>query len=247
MSDEGRQDEWHRLLGDCTEALGTREFFKPLLELIETQLNAVQCMVFSYGGDNVTCLLSINFRTRARGKNLARAYLDQGHRFDPLVATLHELATKTVGERVTRLGEVIDKMPSSYLETFYRKPGLSDKIAVLLVDMHGQLIVNFYYDDPVTGIDDGKRQLTDSYFLLTARLVRAHFAYDTDAASTGPLSILSDRERQVCEGVLAGLKSEMIAADIGISTNSVITYRKRSYRKLGINSRADLFAVCRKH
>jgi DNA-binding NarL/FixJ family response regulator len=49
----------------------------------------------------------------------------------------------------------------------------------------------------------------------------------------------------VCEAVLAGKKSETIAHDLTIAPSSVVTYKKRAYDKLGICSRAQLFALCR--
>ncbi len=188
----------------------------------------------------------MNFRARARGQHLAKNYLEVGHGSDPLVAILRGMNGKAAQEQVIRLCDVIGKMPPWYLETFYRKPELKDEVAVLLADSSSRMIVNFYYHDPETRVEKNKAQLTDSYYLLVARLVRAHFALNTDVVSAGPLSILSDRERQVCEGILSGRKSEMIAANIGIAPNSVVTYRRRAYSKLGINSRADLFALCRK-
>ena len=59
VSNDVEPDDWHRLLGDCTEALATRDFFTPLLELIESCLMAAQCMVFRYEDDSTACLLSI--------------------------------------------------------------------------------------------------------------------------------------------------------------------------------------------
>lgn len=56
--------------------------------------------------------------------------------------------------------------------------------------------------------------------------------------------MLSARERAVCLGILAGRKAELIAGDIDVAASTVVTYRKRAYAKLGINSRAALFAIC---
>ncbi|NLW05604.1 MAG: helix-turn-helix transcriptional regulator, partial [Pseudomonadaceae bacterium] len=59
-----------------------------------------------------------------------------------------------------------------------------------------------------------------------------------------PLAFLSERERQVCAAVLQGKKSETIAYELEVAPSSVVTYRKRAYDKLGISSRAQLFALC---
>lgn len=50
----------------------------------------------------------------------------------------------------------------------------------------------------------------------------------------------------MCLGVLAGRKAEVIAHELGVAPTSVVTYRRRAYDKLGIASRGELFAICRK-
>jgi DNA-binding CsgD family transcriptional regulator len=48
------------------------------------------------------------------------------------------------------------------------------------------------------------------------------------------------REIEVCARIVFGLSSNDIAADLGIGEQSVATYRKRAYQRLGIPSRRDL-------
>jgi DNA-binding CsgD family transcriptional regulator len=43
---------------------------------------------------------------------------------------------------------------------------------------------------------------------------------------------------------LAGLTSAGIALDLRISLNTVLTYRKRAYGRLGVSSQAELFSRC---
>lgn len=54
------------------------------------------------------------------------------------------------------------------------------------------------------------------------------------------LTSLSDRERQVLEGMLQGLPNKLIARDIGLSTRTVESHRSRLYVKLKANSLAHL-------
>ncbi|MCL4680097.1 MAG: helix-turn-helix transcriptional regulator [Rhodocyclaceae bacterium] len=54
---------------------------------------------------------------------------------------------------------------------------------------------------------------------------------------------LSRRELAVAARVLAGMTSEGIAADLGIGLQSVLTYRKRAYAKLGVCGQRELFAL----
>jgi DNA-binding CsgD family transcriptional regulator len=51
---------------------------------------------------------------------------------------------------------------------------------------------------------------------------------------------LSRREGEVCARILYGLSSYGIALDLGIGKESVMTYRKRAYLRLGIGSQREL-------
>ncbi len=55
-----------------------------------------------------------------------------------------------------------------------------------------------------------------------------------------PLSVLSDRERQVLELVALGYTHKEVAAQLLVSVKTVETYRGRLADKLGLRSRAEL-------
>ena len=54
---------------------------------------------------------------------------------------------------------------------------------------------------------------------------------------------LSEREASVCTGIILGMTSEGIALDLGISANTVRTYRKRAYARLMISSQNELMKL----
>ncbi len=58
-----------------------------------------------------------------------------------------------------------------------------------------------------------------------------------DAAAL--IAMLSPRERQVLEGILAGRSSKMIAHDFGISTRTVEVHRARMLERLGTRGIAE--------
>jgi DNA-binding CsgD family transcriptional regulator len=55
---------------------------------------------------------------------------------------------------------------------------------------------------------------------------------------------LTPRENAVACRIAAGMGTAEIAQDMGVMPATVITFRKRAYAKLGIGSRAELFARC---
>jgi DNA-binding CsgD family transcriptional regulator len=54
---------------------------------------------------------------------------------------------------------------------------------------------------------------------------------------------LARRELDVCVGIMQGKSSEAIALALGISVNTVLTYRKRAYARLGITSHNELMRL----
>lgn len=55
--------------------------------------------------------------------------------------------------------------------------------------------------------------------------------------------LLSPRELEVCIRIMLGVTSEGIGIDLGISRNTVLTYRKRAYARLNISSQNQLFRL----
>ncbi len=78
--------------------------------------------------------------------------------------------------------------------------------------------------------------------------VRSALNRDADAAKrkaelgdiTGKLDALSNRERQVLDGLVAGNANKTIAFDLGISPRTVEIYRANLMTKMGANSLSDL-------
>jgi DNA-binding NarL/FixJ family response regulator len=60
-------------------------------------------------------------------------------------------------------------------------------------------------------------------------------------ASSRTAAGLSARESEIAQRIVAGRTSREIAAELGISKSTVDTYRARLSRKLGVDTRADLF------
>ena len=63
------------------------------------------------------------------------------------------------------------------------------------------------------------------------------------AAVTAKLALLSSRERQVLQGLLAGLPNKSIAYDLGISPRTVEIHRARLMGKMGARSLSELIRL----
>jgi DNA-binding CsgD family transcriptional regulator len=219
----------------CLASLGKDEFAHAFCDFVET-LGFDQVMVFSIASERASCLLSRHFTRTALAGRLAARYLDGWYRRDPLLPELLSAPEGTVTLR--RLDEIAHSIDDDYRHIFFDAPGLLSKTTLIAAGERLRLFVSFYRtsNTAATGDDDLAR--------VAGRLALLHFERRIYGGTPEPLAVLSDRERAVCLGILSGRKAEAIAADIGIAASTVVTYRKRAYEKLGITSRASLFAIC---
>lgn len=220
------------LIGACLDAIGQPGFARALLALAE-RTGARQVMVFELGEASARCLLSRNYARHGLGEALAERYLDGWHRKDPLRPALRRLAPGQ--RRVVRVEAAHAGMGAEYRAIFFDQPGLGAKTSVLVAGA-SRLIVNLY---------EGAASVDPDLADLIAALIARHIEAAGAPAHPPALSGLSARERAVCLGILAGQKTETIAGALDLSADTVITYRRRAYHKLGIASRGALFALCR--
>ena len=132
-------------------------------------------------------------------------------------------------------------MDAAYRREFFEQAGVGDKVAVLNRSGGMRACVNFYVAPGRTPFD-AQGEPGRAVWSLLAQTYLTHVLLDPGIHGLGPLGVLSEKERQVCSGILQGGKIERIAAECGIAASTAITYRRRAYEKLGISSRGALFA-----
>lgn len=227
------------------EYLGTTAFYDALLDWLQQELGTEQCMVFFCAdGQQVSTLIYKDYARESSGKRLAETYISERHYLqDP---NFQSLKTLMPGEmEIVRLHSVSAEMGLRYRQEFFEAPGFSDKISILRGTDQGNYYINLYRRDPGFDPRFDDPAFRQSLCALISILISKHFELNDSLRHEGPLAFLSEREQQVCRGVLRGQKNEAIAAELDVAPSSVITYRKRAYEKLGISSRAQLFALCR--
>ena len=70
-----------------------------------------------------------------------------------------------------------------------------------------------------------------------ARKVVNYFAPQQKAA---PSTLLTDRQLQIVDGLVNGLSYKMVGADLGISVETVRDHIKKIYKRLHVNSKAEV-------
>lgn len=223
-------------LSTCVANIASKAWSERYSDLVAT-LGGDQVMVFHYSTDGASCLLSRNFRSMKTAAELSEAYIGGWYKRDPMYHALSKFRDGRI--EVMHATAYQNGFSNDYWQKFYAEPKLTQKSAILAHAKGLRLIVNIYSSDP------DAMQHDDSLLLLLGQLAIEHFTRFRNDGTPSVLSVLTQREAQVCQGILLGKKGELIADDLGVSVTTVATYRQRAYRKLGISSKGALFALCR--
>jgi DNA-binding CsgD family transcriptional regulator len=207
---------------------------------------------FSFAGERSTNTL-LDAGNIPIGRDLGVAYSGHFHQSDP---NRDAIFAGHAGEAPILLPTFARRMYSdSYRKMFFEDSDIVDKFAAAIWVDDTCFYVNFYRITSQGRFtrDQIQRLLTVAPAVSAA--VARHFQLDVAPegdpmrrlkdlfASGEPLAALTGREKEVCLRILSGFSSEAIAADLGISLHSALTYRKRAYDRLGISSQNELFGI----
>jgi DNA-binding CsgD family transcriptional regulator len=245
--------------GDITPAvlaIGRPSFPQALLDTLRRVAEVGHCMVFTFDGDRAThCLLDIG--NIPIGADLGVAYAGHFHLADPNRETIFRERDRSTPIMLPTFARRM--YGNRYRKIFFEDSEIVDKFATAIWIESTCFYVNFYR---TTAQGRFARAQIERLLQLSPAIgaaVARHFHDDVIAqaapehdpfrrlanlfASCAPLTRLTEREKEVCQRILAGFSSEAISADLGIGLNSTLTYRKRAYDKLGISSQNELFAI----
>jgi LuxR family transcriptional regulator, activator of tox operons len=140
---------------------------------------------------------------------------------------------------------------ADYRHDCYTAINVRARISVCEIRTYGMIRMNFYREADFRSAETSA--IADSVSLLMPLLWRHGRKYfeplqrwreSNFEALLGKLApSLSQREREVCALMAAGLTSERTALKLGVSLNTVLTYRKRAYFRLQISSQNDLLRL----
>lgn len=230
-------------VGRCLSVVGLDEFITRFTK-IAALIGAGQLTAFAYDESKASCLISRNLLIEEDNPTLAAIYVDGWYHQDPLFGQVMALPDGTTS--VQRLEDLLPAISDEYYEIFFGKAGWRTKISIMVAMRPLRMVLNLYFggkggDSLIKHLDP----LALSLYALIGTTLASHFTRSKPLGFPIPLAVLSERERQVCIGMLEGKKAEIIAEEIGIGPTSVVTYRQRAYQKLGISSRGQLFSICR--
>jgi DNA-binding CsgD family transcriptional regulator len=144
-----------------------------------------------------------------------------------------------------------DEAPSrQHREAIYLRHGVLERLSVVHRADDGDLLaVNLYRHQHQGGFSTGELAGFGELAPLLLAAVQRHLslaqaaAPDTRARLLARCPALTARELDVCERLLRGWSYDGIAADLGLSTATVKTYRARAFERLGLHFKSELFAA----
>ncbi|VWD44366.1 helix-turn-helix transcriptional regulator [Burkholderia contaminans] len=241
-------------------AIGGNEpnaFAAEVLKLFDDALSVTQCAIFAYEFGNRPRTLSVADHRGGRYlRDVADTYARHFYALDgnqTIVSSAHRGTRRHDLLLHQQAGDEIDH--EAYRAACYRGPDVSDRLSLLTQPNDASwLSINLYRAHRSGAFQPREIAEIEALALLIAQAAKHHYAL-AGAAQTaipqrmlarlrGACPALSTRELDVLRGVLEGQTAHEIGETIGVKASSVVTYQKRAYRRLGISSQRQLFALC---
>ncbi|WP_158597967.1 helix-turn-helix transcriptional regulator [Noviherbaspirillum saxi] len=241
---------------ESIRAIGKDAFAERLVGSLSRYFRLAHLSMFSFGPEHRPNLLGTSSTLSARiAYDTALTYLGSHYQSDPgqHVRDAEKPDTQQVHVQYQIASDIVD---TGYRINCYEQPGIVDRLSILQRSEDNAWIAVNVYRDRSQGLfsrSDFDALMTVAPILTAAADRHAqllHLAKASDCSDHYALIArvnprLSQREKEVCAGILDGLTAKQIAKRLGIAPTSVITHRKNAYLKLGINDHKQLFALVR--
>jgi DNA-binding CsgD family transcriptional regulator len=176
----------------------------------------------------------------------AEKYVAGYWRHDPINAILPNLGSADVSARTTPH----DIGLREYRKDCYSAPNLIERLSILRSRNHVTTRIYLYRSEDAGQFASREVEAITGASSLLLALVDKHSEMAGDALEETEAGLrrrvgalapdMPRREVDVCVGIVRGQTSEAIALGLKVSINTVLTYRKRAYSRLGISSQNEL-------
>lgn len=230
-------------------SVGRPTFGRELFGLARAATGCDQIIIF-HGppGRPQSCYMRMGTRMPPLWRN--RKYLDYYWKNDPLSA--YEAHKVRDGRSMVLLDR--EQIPDAeYRDDCFVAENLKSRASVLHTQDSITTRFNIYFEGDGAFSSNTVSFLSESADVLYMLLKRDGIGAAVHAPGTGQEDMrerldrlalgLTRREIEVCVNIARGLTSEGIALELGISINTVLTYRKRAYARLRISSQNELMRL----
>lgn len=239
---------FQRGLGSLIESVGKCDFAANLFRVIRGMTGCEQLITFTYRrGSAPRTLLNAHTDMVSNFPHRNKRYMEHFWRHDP-VHRLDEMS-KPSSSYLVRI-DVREIASRNYREECFTDINLGSRMS-LVGNMADQIMrLNIYMRDREAFESSVVGRMNAAFPVLDSLLRRHasecdHTPHRLDADDIRQrLRIvapsLTPRELEVCTHIARGLTSEGIALELGISRNTVLTFRKRAYARLHIATQNEL-------
>jgi DNA-binding CsgD family transcriptional regulator len=241
-------------LARLVSAIGDQDFGNQLLAFFQGLCGVEHCTVFNLDSDAARGVATAGlYGAEVANRQIALYLQNQRWQRDPMIAQARkQLEVQTAGIVQTAVRELPD---ADFRDILYGGTNICDR--VLLCGRSATGIVGLsllrtsktgdFSSDDIFHVHEACAVLmaiVNKHIALTWQIPDLPRALTSlgqiEACLAGNLVPLSRRETEVCARILHGVSSLGIALDLGISEETVMTYRKRAYQRLGIGSQREL-------
>lgn len=232
-------------------AIGTPDFYREFLSFMHLVTGAEHFTAFQIGHSAPRRIFSLSLDGSDMSIQQSTLYTSGGFwREDPFMIEARRCPSSS---EATLLRMDIEELPSGeFRDVLYERVNIRERMMIYgapLDDKFGLSILRSADKGYLLSSDLGSlRRLTNIILSLIAKHRR--LTYQVGGAATTLTSLVEiertiasafpRREAEVCARILYGLSGAGIALDLGIGEETVMTYRKRAYERLGIGSQREL-------
>lgn len=204
----------------------------------------MSALLFS-GDRRIEVIVAANEGPLALAQRTAQKYVVEYWRHDPANRLLGNTQKVDLSARFAP-DEISEK---SYRRECYSNLNLVDRFSILRKHNQTTLRLNLYRSKASGRFSDAQiGAVINASSALFALITKHHdlgYAQEPTPETTRSRLLLveptlTSRELDVCVGIIRGQTSEAIALSLGLSINTVLTYRKRAYSRLGITTQNEL-------
>lgn len=241
-------------LPDLIGALGQDHFETTLASSLRQLTGADHCLLISWQEDShhPLTLFSRGDIYQPLARECRNLYDEHYFRRDSNLDWLrHQAVSGLPKVRYQQAQELAD---GEYRHQLLERCGIREKLAFLYQNRGQALCLNLYRLESPDSRPLESDALQQQGCVLAALLERHislarqnRMTFDLTWVRARLTSALGERltvrELDVGSRIVLGYRSEAIALDLGVSTNTVLTHRRNLYDKLGISTQNQLFAI----
>jgi DNA-binding CsgD family transcriptional regulator len=243
----------NRQIGDLIAKIGSPSFATSFFRIAREATACEHLTAFASSERTpARLLLAINRGSRPIARTIAEKYLKHYWNHDPANRICSRNAAPSYEMAVRVFCQDIDH--DAYRRDCYSAVDLVDRFSIIRHHGDETIRLNLYRSAQrgrfVVADFASVLECADIMFALLAKHDAQRIADDqgseADVLTRRLRQImpqLARRELDVCLGIMQGKSSEAIALALGISVNTVLTYRKRAYARLGITSHNELMRL----